>query len=363
MNRRQIHSSSLTAQQPISWLRPLFLSVLFVVTLPQPAVADVAQTQKLPSLWQQIEQGRTEEQKTQAQKAQSLRELSQRESEQSKLVAQIEQLKAQPSGPVRDLRLNELLAQAKDRADELSLRASSLQKLSQQLVTQQKRSLSLADRLLSGESGALDSAKRLLLLRLRAELSEQLYADEPERLKALTQSSVVLGQKQATLDDPQELRDRADLLRDSADKLLREMKRLSDRRETLQARQRVRQRALSVDEDLFAEQATSRRSAGNLGGRSETKFNDSAAVPSVGGGPGPGPVSAPTDPGPSPGALRTAMDPATLDALLRSDAAGDAAAQVGALSRAEAELQSLASQLQRRAAQLEQQAAGIGGKK
>jgi hypothetical protein len=324
-----------------------------------------AQTQLFPtnpSLWQQLEQAQSELQKTQSYKAQSLRELSQRESEQSKLVAQIEQLKAQPAGPVRDLRLNELLAQAKDRADDLSQRSSSLQKQSQQLVTQQQRLLQLTDRLLSGESGSLDSGKRLLLLRQRATLSEQLYADEPERLRALALSSATLGQKTAMLDEPQALRDRADLLRDSADKLLREMKRLKERRETLMTRQRVRQRAQSVDEDLFAEQATSRRGSSAFGGRNE-KQADSAAAPTAGGGTGAGPVMAPTDPGPPSGALRTAVDPATLDALLRSESSGDAAAQVGALSRAEAELQSLASQLQRRAAQLEQQASGLGSRK
>ncbi len=359
MNRRPLHSISHAAQRPFSWLMPLLLSMLFVTA--QLAFADAPVSQQVPSLWSQLEQSQLELQKTHAQKQQSLRELSQRESEQAKLVGQIEQLKAQPAGPVRDLRLNELLAQAKDRADELSQRSSAMQKLRQQLVAQQKRSLSLADRLLAGESGTLDSAKRLLLLRLRTELSEQLYADEPERLRALAQSSAELGQKQAAIDDPQELRDRADLLRDSADKLLREIKRLKDRRETLQARQRVRQRALSVDEDLFAEQATSRRGGTSAGGRNETKAGDAASVPAAG-SPGSS-FNSPTETNFYTGALRTAMDPSTLDALLRSDSSGDAAAQVGALSRAEAELQSLAAQLQRRATQLEQQASFLGGKK
>lgn len=360
MNRRHAHSTPHPAQRSFSWLRTLLVSMLLMPIPLRVSLAQVAQTS--PSLWQQLDKTQSELQLTQAHKAQSLRELSQRESEQSKLIAQIEQLKAQPAGPVRDLRLNELLAQAKDRADELSQRASSVQKHSQQLVAQQKRMLQLTDRLLSGESGTLDAGKRLLLLRQRATLTEQLYADEPERLRALALSSATLGQKTAMLDEPQELRDRADLLRDSADKLLREMKRLKDRRETLVTRQRVRQRAQSVDEDLFAEQATSRRGSSSFGGRNE-KQTDAAAAPSVGGGTGAGPVTTPTDPNAPSGALRTTMDPATLDALLRSEASGDAAAQVGALSRAEAELQSLASQLQRRAAQLEQQAAGLGSNK
>lgn len=327
----------------------------------------VAQTKvELPqplSLWKQLEQIQRELWQADSQHQQHQRELSLRESEQAKLVAQIEQLKSQPSGPVRDLRLDGLLAQVKDRADDLSQRSLVAQRLSAQRVNQQKRLLLLADRLLAGEAGSLDSGKRVLLLRLRTELSERLYADEPERLKALAQSSATLEKSSAQLDDPQGLRDRADLLRDSADKLMREMQRLKERREALLKRQRVRQRAVSVDEDLFAEQATARRgNSAAFGSRGESKLAD-AAAPTVGGGPmAPAPTTSP-DPNRDSGALRTAIDPSTLDALLRSDATVDATAQAGALERAEAELGALAHQLQRRAAQLEQQAQGLNGKK
>jgi hypothetical protein len=289
------------------------------------------------------------------------RELALRESDQAKLVEQIEQLKAQPPGPVRDLRLQSLLAQAQDRADDLSQRAAARKTLHANVATLQKRLLSLCERVLAGEDGAVDSGRRVQLLRLRAQLTERLYGDEPERLRALTQSSAAL-EKETPSDDPQGLRDRADLLRDSADKLLREMAKLKERRQALLARQRVRQRAATVDEDLFAEQATARRGGGVFSGR-ETKAADAAAAPTVGGTPTPPPTP---DPGTASGpttSLRTALDPSTLDALLRSDGSGDAGAQAAALQRAEGELRSLVEQLQRRATQLEQRAVTLRNQK
>lgn len=320
-------------------------------------------TESLPSLTKQIEQAQTELLLSEAARDRSQRELTQRESEQAKLVTQIEQLKAQPPGPVRDLRLDGLLAQAKDRADDLQQRALLSQQQMALVTAQQRKLLGLCDRRLAGEGGALEGGKRVLLVRLRAQLSERLYADEPERLRTVALTSAALEQKTAPSDDPQGLRERADLLRDSADKLLRELSRLKDRREALAARQRVRQRAASVDEDLFAEQATARRGSGGAQGTfGANKLADAATAPAPG-----GPVVLPPAAEPTPtvgsGALRTSLDPSMLDALLRSDAASDAAAQADQLQRAESELRSLAQQLQRRAAQLDQQATGLAGKK
>jgi len=353
---------SVRTQQGASLLLALSLALTSLVPCLSAAQSKADFPQPL-SPWKQLEQTQRELLQADSQLQQHQRELSLRESEQAKLVAQIEQLKSQPFGPVRDLRLDALLAQAKDRADELSQRSLVGQRLSAQRVSQQKKLLQVTDRLLAGEAGLLESGKRVWLLRLRAELSERLYADEPERLKALAQSSVTLEKSAAQLDDPQGLRDRADLLRDSADKLMREMQRLKERREALLKRQRVRQRAVSVDEDLFAEQATARRgNSAAFGSRGESKLAD-AAAPTVGGGPmAPTPTTSP-DPNRDSGALRTAIDPSTLDALLRSDSSVDANAQAGALERAESELGALAQQLQRRAAQLEQQAQGLHGKK
>jgi len=317
----------------------------------------------LPSLAKQLEQAHAELLQSEAAHDRSQRELSRQESEQAKLIAQIEQLKAQPPGPVRDLRLDGLLAQAKDRADDLQQRSLLSQQQLALVTAQQRKLLGLCDRRLVGEGGALEGGKRVVLLRLRAQLSERLYADEPERLRAVALTSAALEQKTAPSDDPQGLRERADLLRDSADKLLRELTRLKDRREALAARQRVRQRAASIDEDLFAEQATARRGSGSargtLGG---SKLADAATAPAPG-----GPVVLPPAAEPTPtagnGALRTSLDPSMLDALLRSDAPSDAAAQADQLQRAESELRSLAQQLQRRAVQLDQQATGLAGKK
>lgn len=344
-----------------------FVAGLFLTgSWPQLCVAQPAAAVPAPlPLWNQLEQTHSELSQRVTQRETSQRELKQREVAQAKLVEQIEQLKAQPAGPVRDLRLDGLLAQAKDRADELSLRSTQLQQLSTQLSIQQRKLLGLCDRMLAGEGGAVDSGKRVFVLRLRAQLSEQLYADEPERLRTLTQSSAALEKKSAPSDDPQGLRERADLLRDSADKLLREMQRLKERRETLISRQRVRQRAASVDEDLFAEQATARRgSSTSFATRAEAKAADAAVPPPLGGpgtpiGAAPATVDQPRDVG----ALRTSLDPAMLDPLLTRDGTVDATVQAGALLRAEGELRSLAEQLQRRATQLEQQAAQLTGKK
>lgn len=315
------------------------------------------QTGKPPSLWSQHQQAQQALGTMESQRDLGQRELSQREADQKQLVQQIETLKAQPSGPVRDLRLESLLAQAKDRADALTRQAQALQKQAELVTFQQKKLLSIDERILAGEDGPVDSGRRVVLLRLRAQLSEKLYADAPERLRVLTQASAALEQKTPQADDPQGLRDRADLLRDSADKLLREMAKLKERRQALISRQRVRQRAATVDEDLFAEQATARRSGGTFGAR-ETKLADAAAAPVPGGPPSPGPTADAT-PSASASTLRTALDPATLDALLRSDGSGDASQQAAALQRAETELRSLAEQLQRRATQLEQRAAAI----
>ncbi len=335
----------------------LLASLLLVGFVPRRASG---QTDKQPSLWSQHEQGQRELTAVESQREQSQRELLLREAEQKKLVEQIENLKAQPNGPVRDLRLESLLAQAKDRADALTRQAQALQKQSEFVTLQQQKLLRLDERILAGEDGPVDSGKRVLLLRLRAQLSERLYADAPERLRVLTQASAALEQKTPQVDDPQGLRDRADLLRDSADKLLREMAKLKDRRQALVSRQRVRQRAATVDEDLFAEQATARRTGASFGGR-ETKLADAAAT-APSGPPIPGPVADTTPPA-STAALRTSLDPATLDALLRSDGSGDASQQAAALQRAEAELRSLAEQLQRRATQLEQRAAALPNQK
>jgi hypothetical protein len=129
----------------------------------------------------------------------------------------------------------------------------------------------------------------------------------------------------------------------------------------VQKRQRLRERAARVDEDLFAEQATARRAQRTDGRTFETAAPASdvkvGVAPSAPAGPSSDQASAPTGP------VRGGMDPSTLDVLQRAEGAGDPAARLQALQRAQTELNRLTEQLVRRAARLEQRARDLGQKK
>jgi hypothetical protein len=219
----------------------------------------------------------------------------------------------------------------------------------------------------------LGAAERLAWLRLRTEQAEALLGPDEldERVRALAQRSAQpaapgaeLGAEPAALDDPQVLRERADLLRDAADKLQREVARLKARSDEVQKRQRLRERAARVDEDLFAEQATARRAQRNDG---RASFESAAPQADVKAG------VAPSAPGPSTtaldqssgstGPLRGGLDPSTLDVLQRAEGTGDPTARLQALQRAQTELNRLTEQLVRRATRLEQRARDLGQKK
>ena len=73
---------------------------------PQMSIAQPAAAVPAPlPLWNQLEQTHHELSQRVSQRDASQRELKLREVAQAKLVEQIEQLKAQPTGPVRDLRI------------------------------------------------------------------------------------------------------------------------------------------------------------------------------------------------------------------------------------------------------------------
>ena len=189
--------------------------------------------------------------------------------------------------------------------------------------------------------------RRVQLLRLRAQLTERLYGDEPERLRRLR--SRVQRLKRNAVGRSARASRSADLLRDSADKLLREMAKLKERRRncspgsgSVSAPQRWTKTCLpnkrrhGVAVVCLVARNESRRCRCSADRWWYANPADDAR---------PGSVSGPT------ASLRTALDPATLDALLRSDGSGDAGAQAAALQRAEGELRSLVEQLQRRATQ------------
>ncbi len=264
--------------------------------------------------------------------------------------AEIERLKEAPPSVGRDLQLPERLARAQAQAAELSQKAVGLKRLAAQLVGARQRLIVACDRAL-GEGTALYASQRLDLLRVRALQVEALTV--PDRgLPAATVRSAALVAEEARSDDPAVLRERADLLRDSADKVRQELSRLTQRAQELQRRRHLRERASVVDEDLFAEQVSSRRVGTSQQGRqADTAAAGPAAPTTPGPGPaGPGPTSAPTV------APRIGLDPATLDLLRRSDDTSDPDVKLQAMRRAQAELGRLADQLGARAASMERRA-------
>ena len=286
--------------------------------------------------------------------------------------AEIERLKNQPQSVPRDLALQNRLAQAQVQAGALSQHAEVVRRLESELRAARQRLVTACDQVLDGPGAALSSAQRMPILRLRTAQAEALGQDGAA-LGATAQAvrsaikTAAQAEGSATSDDPQLLRDRADLLRDSADKLKREVLRLHARRDELDRRQRLRERAVRVDEDLFAEQATSRR-AQNRGGSGGSGF-----LATAGGGPekaaAPGAAGATTDAdvaGRPTGATdgsslagagsRSGLDPSTLDAVLRAADGGDPQSRLQYLERAETELTALTDSLLRRASQLDQRA-------
>jgi hypothetical protein len=309
-------------------------------------------------LWQkQVQQ--LESQRSQLAAAQR-----QREGQAATASAEIEQLKRQPAGVTPDLALNDRLARAQAQATELGQQAALLRQRDGELQLARRQLLRACDRILDSDSqGQLTQSGRLSWLRLRtAQVEALLEGSSSAAVQALAQRELSSsGQAGLDGDDPQALRDRADLLRDSADKLRHEIDRLAARSSELQRRQRLRERASRVDEDLFAEQSTARRSSSRSSPTAAglDKAADVAAAP-----PAAGPAVAPViSPLPTASSSRSGPDPATLDGLLNIGGSGDPAAKLQALARTQSELQGLATELARRATRLEQRAAELGRQK
>jgi hypothetical protein len=314
-------------------------------------------------------------------------------SESQALAADIEKVKAEPAGVRRDFRLQELLAAAKVKADELD-RLSAEQRGRSAPLAQARRALVAAcDRALAAQ---LPEATRL-------ELSRQRTA----QVTLLTLPAAPLGKTQVEadpLDGPRELSEKADLLRDSEDKLRREVGRLGRRIDDVERRRHLRERVGAVDEDWFGESQSNRRVARVAGVGAAAGRNNESADKANAADPGRG-VAAPNTPAPgnfgvgggapppgggatgggngggggtntgggsftdspsqsagrgdSSSVLRNLVDPSTLAELRSADGSDDLERQLRALRRAQGELEGMAKDLNRRAQSLSSRAAEL----
>lgn len=322
----------------------------------------------LAALVQQAEAQKRELQAIEQRLAQAGATQATREKRATLATQEIERLKSQPPSVARDLALGERLAQAQAQAGELAQEETARRRLATELRAARQRLLRACDRILDADQseskgGELTPAQRFRWLRLRTTQVEALLGDGgAAQARALAKSEIAAGSgAPQELDDPQALAERADLLRDSADKLHREVERLQARSAELERRQRLRERASRVDEDLFAEQSTKRRSAsrptsqassGQAGDVASVSFSESRDQITP-------PVTPPSVPPASGATLHSGPDPSTLDGLLRVEGPGDPSLKLQALAQAQGELEALAADLLRRAAYLEQRAAEL----
>jgi hypothetical protein len=322
----------------------------------------------------------TEVRTADAQRAQLDARRAQLDHEAQALAGDVERIKADAPGVRRDLRLGELLATSRAKADELDHVATELRARQSQLASARRGLVSACDRALG--RAQIAEAQRLQLERLRT-AQVTLLAQPAQPLE--------LGHAAADpLDGPRELEEKADLLRDSQDKLRREAERLSSRIDDVERRRHLRERASAVDEDWFGESASNRKTASvaksvgtnSLGGRNSNDATQGAGspntpAPAAGGG---GAFNGDNSGGKTntPGGLtnsggefrtdttttlRNLVDPATLDELRRTDGGDDLERQVRALRRAQGELEGLARDLDRRARALAQRADELKHKK
>jgi hypothetical protein len=331
------------------------------------------------------------------------------------LAAEIERVKAEPTGVRRDFRLRELLASSKAKADELTRIAAELRWHVGPLGDARRELLTTCDRALAAPS--LNEARRLELARVRT-AQAALLATPAAPMGSIKVTAPVSVDP---LDGPRELKEKADLLRDSEDKLKREVQRLAGRIDDVERRRHLRERVGAVDDDMFGEAVSNRRFArinnglssishdnGKSSGSDTTTQNPapmSGGTPTMGattgsstggtsgsiggttGGVGLGgttgggsppsngtsgtsggggnsftntPAGTSNDPGGGRSTdstvLRNLVDPSTLDELRRADGGDDLERQVRALRRAQGELEGMAAELERRARSLNHRA-------
>jgi hypothetical protein len=273
---------------------------------------------------------------------------------------EIEQLKSQPAGFRRDLRLGELLASAQQRADELSKVAAEL-RAREQAVAEARRSLIAACRAMVADP-RVPAERRAAAARIRAAAEQALASASP----APGGVQVAPAASIDPLAGPVELGERADRAHDDAEKLQREADKLARRIEGIEERVRLRERAAEMNDDLFVEGGVGRRAVrpaassatrGAAADRAETAQTPLAGAFNDAKNPGGTP---PTTPDPPPAsALKGVVDPATLAELRRAEAGGDPDRALVALRRARAELVQRAAELTRREAELRRRAAEL----
>lgn len=350
------------------------LSGLGVAAPVQVAPAADAQARELSALRAELAKAEAAVQPLRAKKAAL-------EAEAARLATEIDLDKRKPDGVRRDRDLQAHLAQSKSKTDEIEVTQTELRWREPGLTAMRRRVIRSIDSVLDGKADgkALGEAARLELERLRTAQVALLVSPSLPLVIARDTRGLV-----DPLDGPRELGEKADLLRDSGDKLRREAKRLSVRIDGVDRRRRLRERAGALDEDMFGESTSNRRIARAGSGASEsgtattvttTGSGTKGSSDSTGGAtpaqnPGAqagfgsgsnGAVGSPTVSSPSgPSAARTdttvlrnLVDPATLDELRQSDSLDDADRQTRALKKAQAELETLATELERRAAALD----------
>jgi hypothetical protein len=277
---------------------------------------------------------------------------------------EIERLKAQTPGVARDYRLGQLLSAAQDRAAELDRLQSDLRARDEAIAGLRQKLVAECDRV-AGDPQSTPAMRADAAAKKAAEL-----AKEKSATVEIARPSV------DPLDGSQELTEKADLLRDSEDRLRKEVDRIGKRIESVENRRRLRERANAIDDDLFIENGSGRRTVhvGPVDTRN-LSAQDSGNNKNAGGTNSPAPAQnfgfdpqSPSSPGGASesrigASLRGALDPQTLDELRRAEAGQDLDRQLRALKKMQTSLRGVAEDLARRETDLRNRARDIKPRK
>lgn len=280
----------------------------------------------------------------------------------------IERLKAEAPGVARDYQLGQRLASAQERALELDRLQADLRGRDEEISRVRRTLIEACDRALDDRK--VPDAQRVEIARRRAAESAR-FAEIPA-----SGGGEIARPVADPLDGPAELDDKADLLRDSEERLQREADRLGRRIDGVESRRRLRERANDVDDDLFVESGTGRRTVRltPIGAAPRDAKSDGAqATPMAGVGTNnPAPTGGTTLNNLSGGgeadgrfgvSLRSVIDPSTVDDLRRAEVGSDLDGQLRALRRMQGGLKALADDLGRRESDLRKRAREIRPRK
>ncbi len=276
---------------------------------------------------------------------------------------EIERLKAQAPGVARDYRLGQLLSAAQDRAAELDRLQADVRSRDEAITGLRQKLIAECDRV-AGDPQSTAAQCTDAAAKKAAELAKE-------------KSGTVEIARPAVdpLDGSQELTEKADLLKDSEDRLRKEVERLGKRIDSVENRRRLRERANAIDDDLFIENGSGRRTVhvgpvdtrtAGLNADSGNGKNANSPTPTQNfGGFDP---NSPASPGGGSesrlgASLRGALDPQTLDELRRAEAGQDLDRQLRALKKMQTSLRGVAEDLARREADLRGRARDIKPRK